>query len=55
MDAFNKTTAAPEFEKLRQQQGLFPFNKTGPELDAYVKNQVKQYGELADTFGLIKK
>ena len=41
--------------KLRQQQGLFPFNKTGPELDAYVKNQVKQYGELADTFGLIKK
>jgi putative tricarboxylic transport membrane protein len=40
---------------LRQQQGLFPFNKTGPELDAYVKNQVKVYGELADSFGLVKK
>ena len=55
VDAFNKTTASPEFDKLRQQQGLFPFNKTGPELDAYVKNQVKVYGELADSFGLVKK
>jgi putative tricarboxylic transport membrane protein len=55
VDAFNKTAASPEFDKLRQQQGLFPFNKTGPELDAYVKNQVKVYGELADSFGLVKK
>ncbi|MNV40727.1 Tripartite tricarboxylate transporter family receptor [compost metagenome] len=53
--AFNTATASPEFDKLRQQQGLFPFNKTGPELDAYVKNQVKAYGELADSFGLLKK
>src|SRR5690606_1296421 len=55
VDAFNKTMAAPEYAKLRDQQGLFPFAKTGPELDAYVKEQVKKYHELADSFGLIKK
>lgn len=55
VDAFKKTMASPEFERLRTQQGLFEFNKTGPELDAYVKEQVKKYAELADSFGLIKK
>jgi len=53
--AFEKTLASPEFAKLQQQQGLFPFNMTGDELDAYVKERVKQYAELADSFGLIKK
>jgi putative tricarboxylic transport membrane protein len=55
VDAFNKAMAAPEYAKLRDQQGLFPFAKTGPELDAYVKARVKEYRELADSFGLIKK
>ncbi|OZI28283.1 tricarboxylic transporter [Bordetella genomosp. 1] len=55
VDAFNKTMASPEFAKLREQQGLFPFSKTGKELDDYVKAQVKSYTELADSFGLIKK
>ncbi|MBU4611050.1 tripartite tricarboxylate transporter substrate binding protein [Achromobacter sp. GG226] len=53
--AFDKTLASPEFAKLQQQQGLFPFDLTGAELDAYVKQRVKQYAELADSFGLIKK
>ena len=35
--------------------GPVSFSKTGAELDAYVKQQVKQYGELAESFGLIKK
>ena len=55
VNAFNRVTEAPEFAKLREQQGLFPFNKTGPDLDAYVKQQVKQYAELAGSFGLVKK
>ena len=55
VDAFNKMMADPEYARLRDQQGLFPFNKTGKELDDYVKQQVKQYTELADSFGLIKK
>ncbi|CFU95593.1 tricarboxylate transport protein tctC [Bordetella pertussis] len=46
---------SPEYAKLREQQGLFPFSKTGKDLDDYVKQQVKNYAELADSFGLIKK
>lgn len=55
VEAFNKLMQTPEFAKLQEQQGLFPFNKTGAELDAYVKERVKFYAELADSFGLIKK
>lgn len=53
-DAFDKTMKTPEFAKLQEQQGLFPFNITGAELDAYVRDQVKKYGELARSFDLIK-
>lgn len=55
VNAFQKTMASPGYAKLREQQGLFPFDMTGAELDRYVKQQVKEYAELADTFGLIKK
>lgn len=55
VDAFDKLMQTPEFAKLQEQQGLFPFNKTGEELDTYVKERVKFYTELADGFGLIKK
>ena len=54
VDAFNKTMASPGFAKLQQQQGLFPFNVTGPELDKFVKERTKAYGELAQSFGLVK-
>lgn len=54
-DAFSKLMTTPEFAKLQEQQGLFPFNMTGKELDTYVKQRVQFYTELADTFGLIKK
>lgn len=53
--AFENMMKAPEFAKLREQQGLFPFSLTGAELDQYVKARVKEYADLADTFGLIKK
>lgn len=55
VQAFDKLMQTPEFAKLQEQQGLFPFNKTGQELDTYVKERVKFYTELADSFGLIKK
>ena len=53
--AFGDTLAHPGFAELQKQQGLFPFDLTGKELDAYVKERVKAYVELADSFGLIKK
>lgn len=55
VDAFDKTMASESFAKLQTQQGLFPLALTGEKLDAYVKERVKQYAELADSFGLIKK
>lgn len=55
VEAFNKTMASKEFDKLRGERGLFPFAMTGAELDAYVKKQVAGYKKLADEFGLLKK
>ncbi|MCM5680191.1 tripartite tricarboxylate transporter substrate binding protein [Schlegelella sp. S2-27] len=54
VDAFGKTMGSAGFAQLQQQQGLFPFNKTGPELDAFVKERTKAYAELAQSFGLMK-
>lgn len=51
-DTFTKMMATPAFAKLRAQRGLFPFDKTGPELDAYIKQRVGQYRTLAADFGL---
>ncbi|RMX08843.1 tripartite tricarboxylate transporter substrate binding protein [Corticibacter populi] len=53
-DAFKTATSHEAFAKLREQQGLFPFDLSGPALDAYVKDQVKEYAELAKSFGLIQ-
>ncbi|THF64509.1 tripartite tricarboxylate transporter substrate binding protein [Pseudothauera nasutitermitis] len=53
VEAFEKTMGSEAFARLQAQQGLFPFSLTGPELDAYVKEQVRQYGELARSFGLV--
>jgi putative tricarboxylic transport membrane protein len=50
---FDKMLASEEYAKLREAQGLFPFNKTGAELDAYVKERVKHYTELAKDFGMV--
>ncbi|MNZ67591.1 Tripartite tricarboxylate transporter family receptor [compost metagenome] len=53
-DAFDKLLVSEDFAKLRDQRELFPFAMTGPELDAYVKQQVAQYKQLAREFGLIQ-
>ncbi|MDO4231865.1 MAG: tripartite tricarboxylate transporter substrate binding protein [Lautropia sp.] len=55
VDTFNKTLASKEFAAVREKQGLFSFSMTGKELDAHVKEQVKKYGELAKSFGLIQQ
>ncbi|GIL06858.1 tripartite tricarboxylate transporter substrate binding protein [Betaproteobacteria bacterium PRO7] len=54
-DTFAQMMATKEFEKLREERGLFPFALTGAEFDAYVKRQVQRYRQLADEFGLTKK
>ena len=54
IDTFQKMMATDEFKQQRDLRGLFEFNMTGKELDAYVKNQVAQYREQAKVFGLAK-
>ena len=52
VDTFDKMMATPAFAKLRAERGLFPFAKTGADLDAYVKERVAYYRTLATEFGL---
>ncbi len=54
VDTFNRMLASPEFDALRTQRGLYPFDKTGAELDAFVKTRVEEYKRLADEFGLVQ-
>lgn len=54
IDTFQKMMATDEFKQQRDLRGLFEFNMTGKELDAYVNNQVAQYREQAKVFGLAK-
>jgi putative tricarboxylic transport membrane protein len=55
VDTFSKMMATKEWDKLREERGLFPFAMTGADLDAYVKKQVASYKKLADDFGLVRK
>lgn len=52
---FDKMLAAPEFDKLRQERGLFPFALTGQALEDYVSAEVKRYTALAHEFGLLAR
>jgi len=49
---FDKMMATPEFAKLRSERSLFPFAKTGADLDAFVKERVGYYRKLAADLGL---
>ena len=50
--AFEKLQASPEFDKLRAERGLFPYNLTGARLTESVKQKVANYKQLAAEFGL---
>ena len=50
--AFEKLQGSPEFDKLRAERGLFPFNLTGEKLTASVKREVARYKLLAKELGL---
>jgi putative tricarboxylic transport membrane protein len=51
-DAFNKVLNTPEFAKLADERGLYPFAMTGTDLDAYVKRSTANYRKIAQEFGL---
>lgn len=51
---FKKLLASPDFAKQRTERGLFPFDKTGADVESYVKAAVGEYKTLATEFGLVK-
>ncbi|MDB5762327.1 MAG: tripartite tricarboxylate transporter substrate binding protein [Herminiimonas sp.] len=44
---FNKMLVQPEFIRLREEQGLLPFARTGAALEAYVHDMVDEYKRMA--------
>lgn len=52
-EAFRTAMSKPDFAKLRDSRGLFPFSMTGAALDAYVKRQVQEYKKTTADFGLV--
>ncbi|WP_300724978.1 tripartite tricarboxylate transporter substrate binding protein [Pseudomonas sp.] len=53
-NSFETLMNTDEFVKLRDQREMYAFSMTGDELTQYVNNQVKEYKQLADEFGLIQ-
>nr|WP_245783735.1 tripartite tricarboxylate transporter substrate-binding protein [Paracidovorax konjaci] len=49
---FAAMMATPAYDRLRTERGLFPLALVGPELDAYVQQQIARYRALAQEFGL---
>ena len=52
VDTFDKMMATPQFAKLREERSLYPFAMTGAKLDAYVKERVNVYRQMAKDMGL---
>lgn len=51
-DTFTKMMATPAYDKLRAERGLFKFALTGKELDAFIKERMAAYRQLAADFNL---
>jgi putative tricarboxylic transport membrane protein len=52
--AFDHMEAAPEFARLREAAGLYPFSLTGEALTKYIKNAVLDYNRQARQFNLVR-
>jgi putative tricarboxylic transport membrane protein len=46
--------ADPDFPRLREAAGLYPFSMTGQALSDYVKKAVDDYGRRASQLGLVR-
>lgn len=51
---FARLQASPAFARLRAEQGLFPADLGGADLDTYVRRTVQRYSTLAKEFGLTR-
>jgi putative tricarboxylic transport membrane protein len=51
-DTFAKMMVTPSYNKLRAERGMFKFAMTGKELDAFIKDRMAAYRQLAKDFNL---
>ena len=51
-DTFAKMMATPAYDKLRAERGMFKFAMTGKPLDAFIKDRMVAYRQLAKDFNL---
>ena len=51
-DTFTKMMATPQYDKLRTERSLYKFALTGPELNAFIKDRMVAYRQLASDFNL---
>lgn len=49
---FDSLMADPRFDQMRRDAGMFPYAKTGAELDAVIKERMTHYRQLVEEFGL---
>lgn len=49
---FETLMADPRFDQMRLEAGMFPYAKTGAELDVVIKERMAHYRELVEEFGL---
>jgi len=53
-EALKKLNSDPRWQKARTEQGLFEFNMSGPEFDAFAKKRTSDFRALAREVGLIQ-
>jgi putative tricarboxylic transport membrane protein len=54
VQSFDRVLASPGYAKLRAEQGLFPFARTGTALDQYIADQMAVYRSLLVQFGVAR-
>jgi len=52
--AFARMEASPDYARLREEAGMYPFSMTGPALTAYVHQAVADYKKQAQQFKLLR-
>jgi putative tricarboxylic transport membrane protein len=52
VDAIRRLNADPEWQKAREEQGLYPYDLVGAEFDAFAKKQTEAFRALAAEIGL---
>ncbi len=53
--AFAGMDASPEFARLREQAGLYPFSLTGDALTGYIRKSIADYNRQAAQFNLVRE